>query len=132
MQEVAEGDLDATTWPTVLFYHTDELEITELADAETNPPENYQDNGATQMVNTQSPLLHSPPRDNSFASAEFPPRPCIKESEAAFKVREEDLLDVGLLCANYILYGVYQDWVHQSLGYHLDGEITENSKWQAR
>ena len=31
-----------------------------------------------------------------------------------------------------MLYGVYQNWVHQNPGYHLDGGITEDSKWQER
>ena len=31
-----------------------------------------------------------------------------------------------------MLYGVYQDWVHQNPGEHLDGGIVEDSKWQER
>ena len=42
MHDVAEGELDAIARPTVLFSHTDELEIPELADAKTDPPENHQ------------------------------------------------------------------------------------------
>ena len=30
-----------------------------------------------------------------------------------------------------VIYGVYQDWVHQNPGDHLDGGIAEDSKWQA-
>ena len=37
-----------------------------------------------------------------------------------------------LLGANYMLYGVYQDWVHQNPGEHLDEGIAEDSKWQVR
>ena len=40
MHEVSEGEIDATTQPTVLFYHTNEIKILELADAKTDPPEN--------------------------------------------------------------------------------------------
>ena len=61
MHEVSEGNVGAIARPTVLFYHTDELKIPELDDAETNPPENLQDNGATPSVNTQISLLHSLP-----------------------------------------------------------------------
>ena len=31
-----------------------------------------------------------------------------------------------------MLYGVYQDWVHQNLGDHLDKVIEEDSKWKAQ
>ena len=41
-------------------------------------------------------------------------------------------MDVRLLVSDYILFGVYQDWVHQSPGNHLDGGITEYGKCQAR
>ena len=44
----------------------------------------------------------------------------------------ENLPDVHLLGAYDMLFGVYQDWVHQNPGNHLDGGITEDGKWQAR
>ena len=44
MHEFLEGELDAIAQPTVIFFHTDELEIPELSDAKTNPSENYQYN----------------------------------------------------------------------------------------
>ena len=31
-----------------------------------------------------------------------------------------------------MIYGVYQDWVHQNPGDHLDARIAEDIKWQAR
>ena len=43
-----------------------------------------------------------------------------------------DLLDVRILGSDYMLFEVYQDWVHQNPGNHLDGGITEDDKWQAR
>ena len=52
MHEVSEGELNVIAWPMVLFSNTDELKILELTDAETNPPENHQDNGNTPPVNT--------------------------------------------------------------------------------
>ena len=60
-KEVSEGELDTIARPTVLLSHTDELEIPELADAETDPPENHQDNGATPLVNTHPPPATLPP-----------------------------------------------------------------------
>ena len=52
MHEVAEGKLFKLTRPTVLFSHIDELKLPELDDAETDLPENHQDNGAMPPVNT--------------------------------------------------------------------------------
>ena len=61
MHKVLEGDIVAITWPTVIFSHTDELKITEIANTETDLPKNLQDNGTTLPVNTQPPPLYSPP-----------------------------------------------------------------------
>ena len=61
MHEVAEGDLNAILQPTVLLSHTDKLKIPELADADTKPTENHQDNGATLLVKNQPYSPHSPP-----------------------------------------------------------------------
>ena len=41
MHEVVEGELDAIAQPTVLFSHTDELKIPELANAETDLTKNH-------------------------------------------------------------------------------------------
>ena len=46
-------EIDAIIRPTVLFTHTNNLKPTELADAESNPTEKHQDNGATPPLNTQ-------------------------------------------------------------------------------
>ena len=59
MHEVLEGELEAIAQPTMIFYHTDGIKIPELANAETNPPENHQDNGNTPPVNTQGYPPHS-------------------------------------------------------------------------
>ena len=61
MQKVLEGELDSMAQPKVLLSHTDDLKIPNLANANTNPSENHQDNGAMPPVNTQNSLLHSPP-----------------------------------------------------------------------
>ena len=114
MHEVAEGDLVELTRPTAIFSCIDKLKIPELENAETDPLENHQDNGATSPVNTQTSLPHSPPEDTLVASAALWPFPRVEAVDAALKSRERYLPDVRLLSANYILYGVYQDWVHQN------------------
>ena len=60
MHDVMEGELDAIEQPTVLFSRIDKIELPELANSDTNPLENYQDNGAMPPVNTQPSLLQSP------------------------------------------------------------------------
>ena len=37
-----------------------------------------------------------------------------------------------LLGADYMIYGICQDWVHQNPGDHLDGGIAEESNWKLR
>ena len=59
MHKVAEGKLLEPARPTVLFSRIDELKLLELDDANTDPPENHQDNGATPPFNTQPYPLHS-------------------------------------------------------------------------
>ena len=116
----------------VLLSRTDELKIPNLANAKTDSPGNYQYNGATLPVNTQPSLPYSPLEDTLVASAVPPPRPRVEADNSDLQARDGDLPDVCLLGADYMLYGVYQNWVHQNLGYHLDGVIAEDSKWQAR
>ena len=79
-------------------------------------------------------MMHSPLEYTSVASAAptLRQRPCVESSNASLQVREEDLPDIRLLGANCVLYGVYQDWLHQNTGKHLDGGIAEDSKWQAQ
>ena len=112
----------------MIFSHTNKIEIPELANAETELPENHQDNSAMPPVNTRPSPPHSPPEDASVASAKPSPRPRVEDGEAALQASEGELPDVRLLGANCILYGVYQDWVHQNLGYQLDVGIAEDSK----
>ena len=58
--------------------------------------------------------------------------PRVKAGNAALQAQEGDLSYVRRLGTNYILYGVYQDWVHKNKGDHLDGGIAEGIKWQVR
>ena len=83
-------------------------------------------------VNTQPYPPHSPLEDASVAPAAPLQRRRAEAGNAALQAQEVDLSDVRLLGADNMLYGIYQDWVHQNLGDHLDGEISEESKWQSR
>ena len=112
----------------MLFSCIDKFKLPELDDANTNPSENHQDNGDMPPVNTQPSTPHSPLEYASVASAAPPPHPRAKASNTNLQARDGDLPDVCLLGAEYMLYGVYQDWVHQNLGNHLDGGIVEDSK----
>ena len=132
IHEVLEGEIDDIVWTTVIFSHTDKLKIPELSNMDTDPPEKLKDNGAMPLVSTQPYPPHSTPEDSLVASAEPPPCPRVKSGDAALQARVGYLSDVRLLGADYMLYGVYQDWVHQDPGEHLDGGISEDSKWQAR
>ena len=108
------------------------IEIPELDDAETNPPENHKENGTTPLVNTQPLPPHSPVEDASVASYAPPPHQRVEAVNDSLQEQEGYLPDVHLLSTNYMLYGIYQYWVHQNQGDHLDGGIAEDSKWQAR
>ena len=123
MHEVADSKIIKLTRTTVLFYRIDEIKLTELNDAETDPPENLQDNGATLRVLTQPYPLHSPLEDDLVDPAAFLPCPCVKAGDVALQVQERDLPDTNLLGSDYMIYGVYQDWGHQNPGEHLDGGI---------
>ena len=131
MRKVSEGELDAIERPVVLFSHTNELEIPDLTEAKTNPLENNQDNGTIPPVKTQLYPPQSPPEDTLVASAEPLTCPRVESGDAALQAREGGLPGVRLLGADYMLYVVYQDGVHQNPGDHLDGGIAEYSKWQA-
>ena len=67
-----------------------------------------------------------------MASAAPLTRPRVEASNTSLQGQEGDLPDFCLLGADYMLYGVYQDWVHQNTGYHLDGGISEDSKWKVQ
>ena len=130
MYNVSEGDIDAITQPTVILSHTNDLKIKELTNTETDPPYNHQDNGSTPPVSTQTSLPQSPPEEILVASAKPLQRPHVEDGDAALQDRNGDLPYVRLLGADYMLYSVYQDWVHQNTGDHLDGGIMEEIKWQ--
>ena len=132
MHEVTAGELNTSARKTVLFYHTDEIKNLEIPNANTDLPGNHQDNGAKPPANTQPSPPHAPPEDTSVASAKPTLHPRIDAGDYDIQVQEGDLLNFHLLGADYTLYGVYQDWVHQNTGDHLNVGIAEDSKWKAR
>ena len=109
IHEVSEGELVEHAQPTVLLSCIDELEISELDNAKTDPPENHQVNRTTPPVNTQPSLPHFPLEDAYVALAPLPPCVLIEAVNATLQAQEVDLPDVCLLGADYMLYGVYQD-----------------------
>ena len=79
-------------------------------------------------VNTQSSPPHSSPEYTSVASAKPPSCSYVEAGDTALQACVKDLPYVRLLGADYMLYGVYQDWVQQNSGEKLYGGITEDSK----
>ena len=131
MHKVAEGDLVELTRPTVIFFHIDKFKLPDFDNAKTDLLEKHQDNGATVPVKTQPSPPNSPLEDASVASAAPLSHPDVEAGNSALQAREGDLPGVCLLGNEYMLYGVYHDWVHKNSGHHLDGGIAEDSKWQA-
>ena len=132
VQKVSEGDIDSTVQPMAIFSHIDKLGITELADTETDPTKNIQDNGVTPPFGTQTSSLNLPLEDTLVAPSKPPPRPRVEAGDAALQERAGDLPDILLLGANDMLFRVYQDWMHQNPGEHLDVGIAEDGKFQTR
>ena len=86
MHEVLEGDIDTIVRPTLLFSHTNELKIPELANAKTNPPKKLQDNGAILPIGTQPSLPHSPLEDTPIALTNNPPLSQVEAGDATLQV----------------------------------------------
>ena len=60
MYEVSEGKINSVVQPMVLFSHTKKHEILELANAETDPPKNLQDNGTIRRSAPRHPSCTQP------------------------------------------------------------------------
>ena len=100
MHKASEVDLVKLAQPIVLFYRIDELKIPELDDAETELPENHQDNGATPPVNTQPSPLHSPLEYVLVDSAAPPPIPHVNAGNAYLQAQKGCLTEVQIFRAN--------------------------------
>ena len=123
MHKVSLLDISDIFQPTMLFTHTNDLEIQELAHTNNNLAKNLQDNGATPQVGTHPSSPHSPLEDTLVATADPPTHSHVEARDTALQERAGDLPDVRFLGAKYMLFGVYQyqDWVHQNTGDNLDG-----------
>ena len=85
MHEVAESELVELTRPTMLFSCINELELPDIDDAETDPEENLQNNGATPQVFTQPSPLHSPLEDALVSPAAPLQYPHVKAGNVALQ-----------------------------------------------
>ena len=92
----------------------------ELANTETHSTKNHQGNGATLILVNHTSSTHSPLEDTSVTLADPPPRPRVEARDAALQACVGYLPDVRLMGADYMLFGVYQDWVQQNTANHLD------------
>ena len=131
MHKVSEEEINAIARPTALFNQHDKLDCMEISDAKTTPSKNQRDNGASTPIGTQPYLLNSPLTGAVGAPDEPPLCPCVEAGDATHLARVAELPDVRLKGADGMIFGVYQDWVYQNTGNHLDGGITENSQWKA-
>ena len=123
MHEVSEEEIGAIYQPMALFIQKKEFEYMVLVDAKTTPTKNYQDNGALPLLGTQPSSLHSPLTDALVTTEKPPPLPHIKGSGATRLVSRSYIPEACPKGAVDALYGVYQDWVNQNTGNHLDGGI---------
>ena len=115
-----------------IFTHTDKLKPTELATKETTPAENHRDNGASTPHRTQTSSTQSPLTDALVNQYKPPLCPRVNSGNTARLSSMADHPEVRLKAYKDALFGVYQDWVHQNPGNHLDNGINEDGKWKYR
>ena len=93
-------------------------------------------NGLTWYNIFLSPLLTQPPYQflTPVHAPDAPDSPLLGPYQEAINTdrlaSEVDLDGDCLMSPNNNFPGVYQDWIHQNSGTHLDGGIDENGKWQ--
>ena len=103
-----------------------------LAGAETTRTETPQENGVTSPLLTQPSPPNSPPVDVP-EDLYFPLTcSCSVAITSARLQRKRNLNTFRLTAAGNALFGVYQDWLHQNTGTHLDGGIGEDGNGQER
>ena len=121
---------DRCIW--LLFNKNYELDPAELMEEDSTQIETLLDNVGMPPLINQSPsqyltLIESPDSPDS------PPPGVHKEvSVAACLASVVDLPSKSLTDADAKILGVYQDWVHQNPGMHMDGGIEDDSKLQER
>ena len=114
------------------YTHTNVIRIPEISNDKTDPTKNLHNNGAMPPLGTHPSSPHSHIEDAWVALSKTPPRTGIKAGDAVLQACVGDLPDVHLLGAEYMLFEVYVDCVHQNLRLLLYGGITDDGKWKAR
>ena len=131
--KVYEKGLAKITSPRTLFTQDDEINPSEVMGGEATQTKNPLDNGEMSPLLTQPPSQYSPPVDDPDAPEapeSPPPVPPEYTSNANLLESEGDPERDCPTAANDKLFGVYQDWMHQNPGTHLDCRIDEDGKWQ--
>ena len=126
---VFDYGLANTNSPRTLYTQDNDLNPAELVGGEaihTTPP---LDNGDMLPLLTQPPS-QSPP----LADVQESPLTgsCEDTSKSTHLASEKNIPGDFLTDADDMLFGVYQDRVHQNPGAHLDDCIEEDGKWQNR
>ena len=83
-------------------------------------------------LGTQPSLLQSPLTETQVALDKPQPRPRVEARDADCLARAAYLPEVLPKGGHDMLFGVYQDWVHQNSGNYLDSGIKEDGKWKSR
>ena len=123
MHEVVEGYIDKITCPMHISNQPNELNSTEIANDETTSAENHEYNGASPPHGTIPSLPQSPLTYASIATDEPLTRPLVEAGNDSQIAYMADHPKVHPKAANDALFGIYQDWVHQNTGNHLDSGI---------
>ena len=132
MHKVSAVDLREFYQPKEFFTQTDEVKPMDISNNETVPSEKYLEDDDTSLLDIQPSSLYSPLTDASVASESPPLQPHVHVSSATCLASTANLPGVRLMDSDGGMFSVYQDWVHQNTGTHLDGGINKYGKWQAR
>ena len=116
----------------MLFIQVNELNRVEIVGGEATQTKTLLDNGEMSPLLTQPPSQSPLPAYSLDAPLSPLPRSRKHASNTTRLARDRNLPSYCLAAANYILFGVCQDWVKQNPGKHLDGGIEEYGKWQKR
>ena len=95
----------------------------ELSNDDTKLAENHWDNDVLPLLGTQPYLPHPPLVDTKVAPFEPLTHPYIEAGDVPHIACMADLPEVHLKGAYNMLFGIYQVWVHQNIGKHMNGGI---------
>ena len=114
--------------PRAIFTLVHKLNTTELGGGGATPAKTLLDDGETLTLHTQL-ASQSLPSVYAPDALDSPPLPLRKDSNDDARIaKEENLPGDRLTAANDKLFGIYQDWVHQNIGTHLDGGIEDSER----